>query len=104
MLKYSIIASSLVALFSVTSATAQSITWCGPRTEVVHKVETQFGESRRGMGMRGEGSIMELFTSDERGTWSLIRTYTSGESCIIAVGQDWTPDRVELDLAKKDPT
>ncbi|MBM7069445.1 hypothetical protein [Actibacterium sp. 188UL27-1] len=86
------------------AASAQTITWCGPRTEVVRKVEHQFGETRRGMGLRGQGSVMELFTSDERGTWSLVRTYTNGESCVEAVGQDWTPDRVEVGVAEKDPT
>lgn len=103
-MKTLVIAIPAFVIASTIAASAQTITWCGPRTEVVRKVEHQFGETRRGMGLRGRGSVMELFTSEERGTWSLIRTYTNGESCVVAVGQDWTPDQVEVGVAKKDPT
>ncbi|MFP4327110.1 MAG: hypothetical protein ACLFQL_03800 [Paracoccaceae bacterium] len=48
----------------------------------------QFGESRRASGLRGREQIMEVWT-DGRGDWTMVVTYASGTSCIVAMGEAW---------------
>ena len=40
------------------------------------------------MGLRGPEQVMELWTGAD-GDWTLVVTYASGTSCIVAMGQDW---------------
>lgn len=63
---------------------------CEP-TEVMHqKLTRQFGETRAATGLRGREQIMEVWT-DKQGDWTMVVTYASGTSCIVAMGEEWTP-------------
>jgi len=65
---------------------------CAPRAELIEKLSAAYGEARQGMGMRGAHSVMEVWASDRTGSWSVIMTYSDGNSCIVAAGEDWTTD------------
>jgi hypothetical protein len=71
---------------------------CGPRTSVIERLASQFGETRRGIGlaMRG-GRVVEVFASEASGTWTITVTLPDGRTCLIASGRDWE-DRMD-DLA-----
>lgn len=62
---------------------------CAPRDEMVMRLERSFGEAPRAMGIRDMDSVMEIWASDRSGDWTLVLTYASGKSCIVAMGQDW---------------
>ncbi len=59
----------------------------GPREGVVRKLAETYGESRRGMGLVRQGSVMEVFASDETGSWTIVVTMPNGTSCMLASGQ-----------------
>ena len=44
------------------------------------------GEDRVLTGLRGPEQVMELWRSD-RGDWTLVMRYASGQSCIVAMGE-----------------
>ncbi|MCI5098095.1 MAG: hypothetical protein MRY77_17420 [Rhodobacteraceae bacterium] len=48
------------------------------------------GSKRIATGLRGREQIMEVW-SDNRGEWVMVVTYASGQSCIVAMGEDWMP-------------
>ncbi len=52
------------------------------------KLTRQFGAERVATGMRGPEQIMEVWSSD-RGDWTMVVTYATGTSCIVAMGEDW---------------
>lgn len=62
---------------------------CAPRHELVQTLRGQFGEQQMGVGMRGPESVMEIWTSDKSGDWTLVMSYTDGRSCIVAIGENW---------------
>lgn len=62
---------------------------CAPRDELVQKLTTQFSAQQTGIGMRDPDSVMEVWTSDRSGEWTLVLSYTDGNSCIVAMGQHW---------------
>ena len=70
---------------------------CAPRDVLLSRLASQFGETRRGVGL-GEGNrIVEIFASDASGSWTITVTLPDGRSCLVASGQAWE-DRMD-DLA-----
>lgn len=75
-----------LALFAASPATAQAV--CGPHGDVVKKLEGDFKEARAGLGLAGNGGLVELFVSEEGG-WSVLVTRPDGMTCMIAAGDNW---------------
>lgn len=80
----------LAALFAVFSfangANAQN---CAPRERAVAILAERYAETPRMLGLDPRGAIVELFASDETGTWILLVTNPNLVSCIIATGDDF---------------
>ena len=62
---------------------------CGDHTAIVAQLTQQYGETRQNMGMNGNHSIVEVFASDATGTWTILLTMPTGQSCLMAAGQNW---------------
>jgi hypothetical protein len=41
------------------------------------------------MGLAGQSAVVEVFASDETGTWTIIVTGTNGLACMIAAGRNY---------------
>ena len=61
---------------------------CEPTPALHQRLADRFGETRNATGIRGPDQIMEVWT-DQRGGWTLVVTYATGTSCIVAMGEDW---------------
>lgn len=70
---------------------------CAPTDEMRQKLSRQFGEVQQGTGLRGPDQVMELWSGND-GDWTLVMTYASGQSCIVAMGEHWseTPEKVGI--------
>jgi hypothetical protein len=84
---------SLVAAFTAISlvsiaARAEAAPQCGNHDKIVDALGEKFKETRRVMGVVNSKTVMEIFMSPQ-GTWSIVITDTSGNSCITAFGEDW---------------
>ncbi|MFC3615682.1 hypothetical protein ACFORG_18155 [Lutimaribacter marinistellae] len=62
---------------------------CEPTDRMHAKLRHQFGETRSATGVRDPEQIMEVWT-DAQGDWTLVVTYASGTSCIVAMGENWS--------------
>ncbi|MEX0348759.1 MAG: hypothetical protein AB3N15_04980 [Paracoccaceae bacterium] len=62
---------------------------CAPRDTVLQRLSETYGESRRGIGLVQQGSVMEVFSSDETGTWTITVTLPNGMTCLVASGQSY---------------
>lgn len=62
---------------------------CAPRDHIILRLATVFGEVRRGVGLSGNGSLVEIYASEATGTWTLVFTDAQGVSCLVAAGQSW---------------
>ncbi|MCR9149855.1 MAG: hypothetical protein NXH83_06750 [Rhodobacteraceae bacterium] len=69
---------------------------CGAREQVVDRLASTYGESRRGFGLAGNQTLMEVFASDETGSWTIIVTRPDGTTCMIASGQNFEAVRDDL--------
>ncbi len=62
---------------------------CAPRDEMVKRLAGTYGETRHAIGLARQGAIMELFASDQTGSWTITVTLPDGTSCLIAAGRDY---------------
>lgn len=67
-------------------AHAQAV--CDLRGIIVDRLESQYQETAKALGLAGNGGVVELYTS-ESGSWTLLLTQTSGVACLIAAGESW---------------
>ena len=79
---------SLIAA-TLVPASAFAQTACAARDSVVQKLETGYGETFGGGGMQNSTRIIEVWFSEEKGTWTILMTHADGKSCIMASGTNW---------------
>lgn len=82
-------------------AFAETSTQCAARDAVTEQLASRYGESRRGIGLAANNAVMELFASDETGTWTITVTMASGLTCLIASGENFESLAENLPAAGK---
>lgn len=78
----------LVAVSGVASP-AEAKMPCAPRTVVVERLKTGFGEGPAGLGLQSSGRLFEVWAAPTTGTWTFLVSLADGRTCIIASGTDW---------------
>ncbi|WP_240790358.1 hypothetical protein [Rhodobacter sp. SY28-1] len=75
---------------------------CDSREAVISLLADRYGETRRSVGIAGQAAVMELFASQETGTWSITMTLPHGMMCLMASGSNYETVTEELP-ARGDP-
>jgi hypothetical protein len=78
---------------------AQSATFCGDHAAVVARLEGQYGEGRRAMGLGANNIVFEIYASEETSSWTITATQPGDPTCIMAAGQAFQLDQL---MAKDD--
>jgi len=60
---------------------------CGPRDAVLGRLADGYGETRQSMGLGANNQVIEVFASDDTGTWTITVTLPNGVTCLVASGQ-----------------
>jgi len=97
--KFSMVLALLTLTALAAPAMAQQQMPCAERSALLGQLQEKFKESAQGVGMTGNGAVMELMTS-EAGSWSLVVTMPNGKSCLIATGDGW--EQAPVKVAGKD--
>lgn len=79
----------LAALAVCLAVPAPAQTSCAPRENVVKRLAEGYGESRQAMGLGGNNAVMEVFASEETGSWTITVTLPNGMTCLLASGQSF---------------
>jgi hypothetical protein len=69
-------------------AMAQSVA-CMPRTSLVQTLADRHGERLTGGGLRSTTQVVEIWSSDKTGSFTVFVSRADGISCVIATGQNW---------------
>ena len=85
-------ATALALLFATPSARAEDTRACAAREKVIKKLSEQFGETLKSLGMHKDDAVIEVYSSDDTGTWTILVTRPDGTSCLLAAGQRWEQD------------
>lgn len=79
-------AAAALTLVATTDVGAQGRN-CGPREAVVTRLAEGYGETRQSMGLGANNAVIEVFASDETGSWTITVTQANGLTCLVASGQ-----------------
>ncbi|WP_422049930.1 hypothetical protein [Shimia sp.] len=80
------IIAALAALLACPVA-AQTARNCATRDKVVERLAEKYGESRQALGLGAQGAMVEIFASEETGSWTITMTMPNGATCLMATGQ-----------------
>ena len=79
----------LLAGTMITSHSAQAQSRDLPRAEVVEQLDAQYAEAQAAVGVTNEGGVIEVFTTKDGSTWTLVLTKPDGISRVVAAGETW---------------
>ncbi len=80
-----ILGAAFIALHA-TPVSAQTV--CGDRAKFIEMLGTKYLEQPVSMGLTSSGAVIEVLTSP-KGSWSILLTYPTGTTCMIAAGDKW---------------
>ncbi len=60
-----------------------------PHATVVKALGDRYAEESVGLGIAQNGGVIELFTSKDGATWTIVLTMPNGLSHMIATGESW---------------
>ena len=79
-----------IAAWFIWASEAAQAAGCDRREEVISELDEIYGETKRGVGLSLDGQmVFEIWASDAKGTWTILRTTPDGVACPIAVGENW---------------
>jgi hypothetical protein len=62
---------------------------CSDYTAVKEQLAVRYEEAPISVGLQSNGNVLQIFTSQRTGTWTVVSTTPAGVSCILAVGKSW---------------
>jgi hypothetical protein len=62
---------------------------CAPREGLVAALTGSYGETLAARGLQNARSIVELWTSAETGTFTVLVSRADGISCVLSTGTHW---------------
>ncbi|HEY7690440.1 MAG TPA: hypothetical protein VH835_17195 [Dongiaceae bacterium] len=91
----SLIAVTLIALPAQAFAGSMP---CSDRADVLSQLGTKYKEAPAAVGVANNGGLIEVLTSTDGSTWTIILSMPNGKSCLLAAGEEWhAVEKVALD-------
>jgi hypothetical protein len=64
---------------------------CSKRDDVLSQLGSKYKEAPSAVGLANNGGLIEVLTSDDGSTWTIIVSMPNGTSCLLAAGENWQP-------------
>ncbi|WP_322867414.1 hypothetical protein U5922_015205 [Aquicoccus sp. G2-2] len=79
------------AVATAIPAHADDVNNCATRDQVVSRLQQEFYEELTAGGLQDSGAagVVEVWSSPQTGTFTVMMTRPDGVSCILATGTDW---------------
>ena len=62
---------------------------CAPREGLVKRLDTTYAETLSARGLQNENTLIEVFTSEKTGSYTILLSRADGISCIVSSGTHW---------------
>ena len=62
---------------------------CGDHAQMSERLSSRFKETRLGAGLQNPETVMELWSSEETGSWTVLVIRPNGTACVVATGNHW---------------
>ena len=70
-------------------ADAQQMQGCEDHAQIRKRLEIKFQEELTAVATNQYGWLIELYTSADGKSWTLVGTRPNGPACVFGVGRDW---------------
>lgn len=77
------------ALAAMPAAADEALKLWNDRSKMVEELAKNYAEAPRALGITSDGAVVELFTTNDGDTWTLMVTLPNGLSRVIATGEHW---------------
>jgi len=74
---------------------------CDQRARVIGHLAQKYKEAPVAIGVTSNGGMVEVLTTGDGGTWTIILSNPNGTSCLVAAGEGWRA--LQFDRTKYDP-
>jgi hypothetical protein len=83
-------AAALLVAAQAASTTADAASpACGPRTQLLDQLTKKYKEAPVAVGLANNGALVEVLTSNDGATWTILFSLPDGTSCLAVAGQEW---------------
>ena len=72
-----------------TAAQVEAQASCSPRNDVLGHLAKKYGEAPVALGVTNKGGLVEVLTTGDGNTWTIIVSTPNGTSCMVAAGEGW---------------
>ncbi len=79
----------MTAVVLAAAVPAQAQTACASHAEVLNHLADNFAEAPVAMGLASNGGVIEVLSSADGSTWTILITMPNGQSCMVAAGESW---------------
>ena len=62
---------------------------CTKRADVVNHLAKKYSEAPVAIGLANNGGVIEVLSSKDGNSWTIIITMPNGTACMIAAGENW---------------
>lgn len=62
---------------------------CDSRAKILDYLEAEHSETPVALGRAANGSMVELLSTDDGATWTILVTHRNGTTCLMAAGEHW---------------
>lgn len=62
---------------------------CAPHETVTSRLAEKYGESRQVIALTTDQSVLEVYASDETGSWTITVTQAGALTCLVAAGENY---------------
>ncbi len=88
----------LGAAFTLASSSAFAAPQCNSRGKVLELLSETYSEAPLAVGVTNNGGLVEVLSTGDGNTWSIIITSPQGMSCLVAAGEGWRLiERIAMD-------
>ncbi len=74
---------------------------CDQRARMIGHLARKYQEAPVAIGVTASGGMVEVLTTGDGGTWTIILSNPNGTSCLVAAGEGWRALR--FDRSQHDP-
>ena len=83
-----LLSAAVLLSFWAAAPPANAQAMCGQRAEITGALDQKYAEKVVGMGLAGNGNVLEIFASTN-GSWTILMTKPSGVTCVMSAGEAW---------------
>jgi hypothetical protein len=62
---------------------------CTTHDEITRQLEQRYAEVPVSLGLSSAGKLVQVFSTEDGATWTLVLTQPDGTSCVVGAGRYW---------------